>query len=127
MLSPSRAAVADYTFPLWTDNVKMVSGLRGLMVDPWSFLLPLTFLVWVVTLASLLGVFATLQMFPSCLPGRTLARDDGWQEHILSCVRIILQQGKASRTMLSPSWLVSVWCFKGFCALREQQLFPNEL
>ena len=121
MLSPSRAAVTDYTLPIWTGNVKMVSGLTGLMVDSWSFLLPLTLLVWMATLTALLGVSAILQLCPSCLPGRTPAHGGGWKANTFSCVRIILQQGKTSGTVLSSSWLVAAFPLKVFRALIEQQ------
>lgn len=73
----------------------MVSGLPDLEVDMWSFLLPLTPLVWAGTLTALLGVLAVLQLLPSCLSDTTMGCS-GWSTtNAFSCVRVILQQGEA--------------------------------
>ena len=100
-LSPVRVGAADYTLPFWTGSLKIVGGLRGLQIDPWGFLLPLAPLVWIATLTVLLGLLVLLQLFPSCLHGMTQDRGS-WSTHSLSSVRILLQQGEASGTVLSP-------------------------
>ncbi|MPC16864.1 Glutamate receptor 2 [Portunus trituberculatus] len=91
MLSPVRAAAGDHTTTIWTGNVKMVSGLRGLKVDPWGFLLPLTPLVWAATLTALFGVLWVLQLLSTCLRDKTLCRG-GWSTNTFSSVRVVLQQ-----------------------------------
>ncbi|XP_063884887.1 glutamate receptor ionotropic, delta-2-like [Scylla paramamosain] len=94
MLSPVRAAAGDHTTTIWTGNVKMVSGLRGLKINPWGFLLPLTPLVWTATLTALFGVLSVLQLLSSCLPDKTLCRG-GWSANTFSPVRVLLQQDVA--------------------------------
>ncbi|XP_063885591.1 probable glutamate receptor [Scylla paramamosain] len=83
MLSPERAAAGDYTVAVWNGDVRIVSGLGGLQIDPWGFMLPFTPLVWEGALTALLGVTAVLQVLSSCLPGKALC---------FSPVRVLLQQ-----------------------------------
>ncbi|KAK8384566.1 hypothetical protein O3P69_014266 [Scylla paramamosain] len=90
-LSPVRVSAADYTVPFWTGSLKIVGGLGGVRIDQWGFLLPLTFLVWVCTLAALLGVLVLL-LIPFYLPDTKLGRG-GWSADTLNCVRVLLQQG----------------------------------
>ncbi|XP_063884804.1 uncharacterized protein LOC135113493 [Scylla paramamosain] len=99
-LSPVRVSAADYTVPFWTGSLKIVGGLGGVRIDQWGFLLPLTFLVWVCTLAALLGVLVLL-LIPFYLPDTKLGRG-GWSADTLNCVRVLLQQGEASRTTMKP-------------------------
>ncbi|XP_050714182.1 glutamate receptor ionotropic, kainate glr-3-like [Eriocheir sinensis] len=92
ILSPVRKEAADHTIPYYYGNVRILSGLSGLKVDPWGFLLPLTPLAWAATLMALMLVFVILQLLPYCLPISTLGRG-GWSvNNAFSCVRIILQQ-----------------------------------
>ncbi|XP_045123997.1 uncharacterized protein LOC123511954 [Portunus trituberculatus] len=100
-LSPVRVAAADHTIPIWTGNMKMVSGLTGLKVDPWGFLLPLRSLVWTTTLIALLGVLAALQIFSSCLSNGMFCQNR-WSANIFSPVRALLQQGESSGTIRHP-------------------------
>ncbi|XP_063885570.1 probable glutamate receptor isoform X2 [Scylla paramamosain] len=86
-----RHEAVDYTYALYHQSIKILSGLSGLETDPWGFLLPLTSLVWALTLAALLGMLLILQLFPSCLPGRSLLRG-GWSANTFSPVRVLLQQ-----------------------------------
>ena len=95
MISPVRAEAGDYTSAIWTGNLKIVSGLGGLQVDPWSFLLPLTPLVWAATLAASLGVFAVLLLVTVCLAGKT-QKYGRWFASTFGSVRVLLQQGEAS-------------------------------
>ncbi|KAK8384953.1 hypothetical protein O3P69_014487 [Scylla paramamosain] len=98
VLSPERTFGSRMADGSWT-------GMIGMVVretDPWGFLLPLTPLVWAVTLAALLGVLLILKLFPSCLPGRSLLRG-GWTANTYNPVRVLLQQGEASGTALDPS------------------------
>lgn len=101
MLLPVRVEAGEHTVAIWTGNVKMVGGLKGSKVNPWSFMLPLTPLVWAATLITLLGVFAVLQLLPSCHPGTTLGRGVWLANNASSCIRVILQQGEVSWTVLS--------------------------
>lgn len=96
MLLPVRAEAGEHTTAIWTGNVKIASGLRGLKINPWSFLLPLTPLVWAATLAALLGVIAILQLLPSCLPKYNLHRNGWYANNGFSCIRVILQQGEGA-------------------------------
>ncbi|XP_063884803.1 glutamate receptor 1-like [Scylla paramamosain] len=102
MLSPARAAIIDYTVAVWTGDLRMVSGLRGLKIDPWGFLLPLTPLVWAVTLTALVGILVVLQVLHFYLPGRSL-HYCGWAADTFSPVRVLLQQGETSGTVRGPS------------------------
>ncbi|XP_045123999.1 glutamate receptor 3.3-like [Portunus trituberculatus] len=88
MLSPARAAATDYTLAVWTGDLRMVSGLRGLKIDPWGFLLPLSPLVWVVTMTALVGMLAVLQVLHFYHPSRSLLRC----ANTFSSVRVLLQQ-----------------------------------
>ncbi|XP_045124017.1 uncharacterized protein LOC123511973 [Portunus trituberculatus] len=95
-ISQTRAEAVDFTMPLWTGRVRIVSGRGELETDPWGFLLPLTPLVWSATLISLAVVCAALLLPSSFLPGRVMSRAD------FRSVRVLLQQGEASGTMLGP-------------------------
>lgn len=63
---------------------------------------PLTPLVWVATLTALLGVLTVLQLIPSYLLDTTLGHGQSANKAI-SCVRVILQQGEATDSVLKPS------------------------
>ncbi|XP_045124016.1 glutamate receptor ionotropic, delta-2-like [Portunus trituberculatus] len=91
IISPVRREAVDHSTILRNGNLRILSGLSRLTIDPWGFLLPLTPLVWAVTLAALLGVLFVLQLFPSCLPDRSLLRG-GWSANTFSPVRVLLQQ-----------------------------------
>ena len=92
MLSPERAAAGDYTAAVWNGDVRIVSGLGRLKIDPWGFLLPFTPLVWTGALITLIWLTAVLQVFSSFLPGKVLC---------FNPVRILLQQGKVLGTKLN--------------------------
>ncbi|XP_045124013.1 LOW QUALITY PROTEIN: glutamate receptor ionotropic, kainate 5-like [Portunus trituberculatus] len=97
-----RKQAADLSTTFYHGNVRIVSGLAGLRVDLWGFLLPLTPHVWTATLAALLGVLGALQVFSSCMPNRaykTLCQDS-WSSNTFSSVRVLLQQGEAPDTVL---------------------------
>ncbi|XP_063885564.1 probable glutamate receptor isoform X1 [Scylla paramamosain] len=115
IISPVRREAVDHSTILRNGNLRILSGLSRLTIDPWGFLLPLTPLVWAVTLAALLGVLLVLQLFPSCLPGRSLLHG-GWSDNTFSPVRILLQQGEASGTVQGPS------CWRLPCVLQVSVL-----
>lgn len=95
IISPVRREAADHTSSLYDGNLRILSGLRGLQVDPWGFVLPLTPLVWAATLMALLGVLAVLHLLAFCLDSNKLGRS-GWAVNSsFRCVRIILQQGES--------------------------------
>ncbi|KAK8384964.1 hypothetical protein O3P69_014496 [Scylla paramamosain] len=123
VLSSVRAEAAQATTEYTQGGLRILSGLTGLKIDPWGFLLPLTPLVWAITLTALLGVLFVRQLLPSCLPGRSLLRC-GWSANTFSPVRVLLQQGEASRTD-GPLLPGSALRLEGFRALREQQSCPN--
>ena len=86
-MSLARGEVVDFTMPLWTGRLRIIGGRRELEIDSWGLLLPLTPLVWAITLITLLVVSATL-MLPSCfLKGRKMGQG-GFRS-----VRVLLQQG----------------------------------
>ncbi|XP_063885579.1 probable glutamate receptor [Scylla paramamosain] len=91
VLSSVRAEAAQATTEYTQGGLRILSGLTGLKIDPWGFLLPLTPLVWAITLTALLGVLFVRQLLPSCLPGRSLLRC-GWSANTFSPVRVLLQQ-----------------------------------
>ncbi|MPC45361.1 Glutamate receptor ionotropic, delta-1 [Portunus trituberculatus] len=101
-LNPARNEAVDPSSVYGIVQVRILSGLTGLKIDPWGFLLPLTHLVWAVTVAALLGVLFVLQLFPSCLPGRSLLCSD-WSVNAFSPVRVLLQQGYDPGIMADPS------------------------
>ncbi|XP_063884792.1 glutamate receptor ionotropic, delta-1-like [Scylla paramamosain] len=115
IISPVRREAVDHSTILRNGNLRILSGLSRLTIDPWGFLLPLTPLVWAVTLAALLGVLLLLQLFPSCLPGRSLLHG-GWSDNTFSPVRVLLQQGEASGTVQGPS------CWRLPCVLKVSVL-----
>ncbi|KAK8384876.1 hypothetical protein O3P69_014443 [Scylla paramamosain] len=84
VLSPERTFGSRMPDGSWT-------GMIGMVVRE----------VWAVTLAALLGVLLVLLQFPSCLPGKPLLRGS-WSANTFSPVRILLQQGEASETVLGP-------------------------
>ena len=99
-----RRQAADHTTAFYIGNVRIIGGLTGLEVDPWGFVLPLTALVWMATLAALLGVMTLLQLISSSLPYNMMCLNT------FSPVRVLLQQGEASGTLVgSPAggYLVS--------------------
>ena len=99
ILSVQRASLASYTTPIFFGNVKMVSALGGLEIDPWSFLLPLTPMVWASTLAALLVMVVILNSLPPCLPGKTQG-DRDFPTNSFNSIRVMLQQGEASATVI---------------------------
>lgn len=108
ILDYERHKAADSMWIYGSSQIRILSGLRGLKQNPWGFVLPVTPLVWAATLTALLGVLAVLQLFPSCLPGRTIGQG-GWSAYNpFTCVRVILQQGKTSRALFDSTWLYHV-------------------
>lgn len=106
IISPVRREAADHTTSLYDGNLKIISGLTGLKVNQWGFVLPLTPLVWAATLTALLGMLVILQWLPSCAMDNTVCRG-GWTA--FSCVRVILQQGEVLRIVpSSPSCIISI-------------------
>lgn len=105
IISPTRREAAGHTTPFHFGNLKILSGLTGLEVDPWGFVLPLTPLVWTATLMALLGVLAVLKLLPCCLSESTLACSRRPANYAINCFRVILQQGEAPGTLLGSSWL----------------------
>ncbi|KAK8384916.1 hypothetical protein O3P69_014465 [Scylla paramamosain] len=92
-----RSQAADHTTAFYIGNVRIIAGLTGLEVDPWGFVLPLTALVWVATLTALLGVITLLYLISSILPSNMMSANT------FSPVRVLLQQGEGSGSVLGPS------------------------
>lgn len=101
IINPQRYEAAQAAAPYSGSNIRILGGLAGLEVDSWGFLLPLTPLVWAVTLVVLVWVHLALQVLPSCLFGRWLCREN-WLMDASRPVRVLLQQGEASGTVLRP-------------------------
>ncbi|XP_063884795.1 glutamate receptor ionotropic, delta-1-like [Scylla paramamosain] len=91
IMNPQRYEAAQAAAPYSGSNIRILGGLAGLEVDPWGFLLPLTPLVWAVTLVVLVWVHLVLQVLSSCLPRRSLCRG-GWLIDTFGPVRVFLQQ-----------------------------------
>ena len=114
-----RREAAGHTSVYAMQNVRIINGLTGLQVNPWSFLLPLTALVWTATLAALLWVLTILNVLSSCLPSNATSRTS------FRSVRVLLQQGEASG-IVQGSPAGDAFGLEGFCALREQKSCSNE-
>ena len=113
-----RREVAEHTTVYAIQNLKILSGLTGLKVDPWGFLLPFKPLVWASTLTALLAVLAVQQVLMFTLPGRTSGRY--WAVTIFNSVRVILQQGKVLEIVLGFCPLLS-WRLKNVHELKKHQ------
>ncbi|XP_050714184.1 glutamate receptor ionotropic, delta-2-like isoform X2 [Eriocheir sinensis] len=92
IISPVRRQAADHTTTFYYGNLRILSGLPGLNVDPWGFFLPLTPLVWAATLAALLGILAVHQILSLGTPGSKLGRGACPTNNAFSYVRVIFQQ-----------------------------------
>lgn len=99
ILDYERNKAADSPGIYGISSIRILSGLKGLEVNPWGFVQPLTPLVWVAVLTALTGVLAVLQLLHSCLPGSTVGRNSWPASNAFSCVRIILQQGEDSQNI----------------------------
>nr|XP_045611861.1 glutamate receptor ionotropic, kainate glr-3-like [Procambarus clarkii] len=91
VISYNRLELVDFSWPLHV-GVSKILGKRGQPVkDPWSFLFPLTPLVWAATLTSVLVLPVTVCLLTSSFSLKT-AQVDLWLSKTLSYIRILLQQ-----------------------------------
>ncbi|MPC25414.1 putative glutamate receptor [Portunus trituberculatus] len=91
IINPQRYEAAQAAAPYSGSNIRILGGLKGLEMDPWGFLFPLTPLVWTVTLVMLVGVHFVLQVLPSCLLGKRLC-SEAWLMDPSHSMRVLLQQ-----------------------------------
>lgn len=116
ILSSVRTEAADHTIQFHTGQARILSGIGGQKINPWSFLLPLKSLVWASTVIALLVVLVVLHLLPCCMS--SIKEGSGQPaSNAFSCVRVILQQGEVSGIVLSPLWLHDD--LEGFRALTE--------
>ncbi|XP_071525441.1 uncharacterized protein [Panulirus ornatus] len=87
-----RAQVVDFSWPSWTDELRILAALGRPEVDTWGFLLPFAPSVWAAIVTSLLvlpAVFLSLLRFLRVvMPGKWK-----WSTEALSFVRVLFQQG----------------------------------
>nr|XP_045611869.1 glutamate receptor 3.2-like [Procambarus clarkii] len=89
-MSASLTKVVDLTWPVRINIGKILGGRGRLEVDPWSFVFPLTPLVWVATLSSLLVLTSAVFLFSTCLHLKTSS--ERWQD-TFNFISLFLQQG----------------------------------
>nr|XP_053652047.1 probable glutamate receptor [Cherax quadricarinatus] len=93
-MTATRTQAVDFTWPVLFDNTRVLAGQGKLEVDPWSFLLPLTPMVWTATLTTLLLLLpAAMLLSYLCFSQQRLLNfkliDDSY-----NFLRILLQQSK---------------------------------
>lgn len=91
-MSTSRAEVVDFTWPTVFDSLRIIAGRGRPQADPWAFLLPLTTLVWVASLAALVLLSCTVYLTSLCRPLKAYGQDS-WTVGFHPLVRVLLQQG----------------------------------
>ncbi|XP_069188800.1 uncharacterized protein [Procambarus clarkii] len=89
-ISASRAQVLDFTWPVTTEYGRIMGGRGRPEVDPWGFVFPLTPLVWVAILTTLLVLPLTVYLLSSCI---FLKDHRELLEYVYNITRIFLQQG----------------------------------
>ncbi|XP_069951459.1 glutamate receptor ionotropic, delta-2-like [Cherax quadricarinatus] len=86
-----RSEVVDFSWPVNIDYLRILGGRGHQEVDPWSFLLPLTPLVWAATLAALLILSVMHDLLSSWFNYHAMKRHMSSTDN-LSYIRILLQQ-----------------------------------
>nr|XP_053641795.1 glutamate receptor ionotropic, delta-1-like [Cherax quadricarinatus] len=86
-----RSEVVDFSWPVNIDYLRILGGRGHQEVDPWSFLLPLTPLVWAATLAALLILSVMHYLLSSWFNYHAMKRHMSSTDN-LSYIRILLQQ-----------------------------------
>nr|XP_053630360.1 glutamate receptor U1-like [Cherax quadricarinatus] len=90
-IDENRALVVDYTAPILIDYMRIL-GARGLPeVNPWGFLFPLTLLVWVAILATLIILAFAKFLMSSCISLKSDSKRN-WFKITFDYARILLQQ-----------------------------------
>ncbi|XP_071545451.1 probable glutamate receptor [Panulirus ornatus] len=107
--SSSRAEVVDFTWPVSQDQWKILAGRGRPEVDPWGFLLPLTPLVWVAILTTLLVVVAARGLLLISCSFKTTTRSMRSPD-AFTFTRVLLQQD----ILIPASWhwerlVLGVW------------------
>ncbi|XP_042243360.1 glutamate receptor 2-like [Homarus americanus] len=94
----TRMKVVDFTESLFLDDRSILVKKGEPEIDPWSFLLPLSSLVWVALLGSLLAVWALMVLMTHGLRDKRYHISSNmmaWE--ILFChFRMLLHQGKSA-------------------------------
>ncbi|XP_069182971.1 probable glutamate receptor [Procambarus clarkii] len=91
VVSYSRLEVVDFSWPLHVGVSKILGGRGRPVKDPWSFLFPLTPLVWVATLSSVLVLPLTVLLLSSCFSLK-MADAGVSLSKIFTYIRVLLQQ-----------------------------------
>lgn len=95
-VSASRGVVVDFTMPLDATYLLTVAGRGRTEVNSWSFLFPLTSLVWGAIIACLAVVVTSLYFITTCVTRPTLAKDS-LQTTYFDYIAVFLQQGEGPR------------------------------
>ncbi|XP_071523938.1 glutamate receptor ionotropic, delta-1-like [Panulirus ornatus] len=111
IMTPSRAEVVDFSWRLWTNDIRLLGARGRPEVDPWGFLLPLAPLVWMAVLTSLAVAPAIPLVLMKCVthkaPGEGRSLTD-----MFNFIRVLLQQDIAEEGGSSWSWerlVLGVW------------------
>lgn len=95
-MTPVRAEDVDFTSPVKIFGVRILAGQGELKVDPWGFMLPLTPLVWAVTL-SFLVLLPGLMFLLTSLISSSYERRESWGTLQYIFLSIFLQESKSSK------------------------------
>ncbi|XP_071524479.1 probable glutamate receptor [Panulirus ornatus] len=105
----SRVEAVDFTYRVRSGEMKLMGATGRPEVAPWGFLLPLTSLVWVAILLSLLVVPPLLFLLPKCFHLKDLKKGDK-SAHTFIFIRILLQQDVSEEAVFVWERLVlGVW------------------
>lgn len=92
-MNPSRNMLMDIVGFILLNRYRVLAARGRPTIDPWGFLLPLTPMVWMGTLTTLLGIMGMILVLRKYLLFQS-PDIDSRRIGPFSCVRIILQQGK---------------------------------
>lgn len=92
-MTVQRHSVVDFTFPVSLNCQRILAGRSKPEIDPWSFLLPFTTVVWVAVILALIGVIIVMMLLSCYFPSisATIAKT---HINIENSIRILLHQGK---------------------------------
>ncbi|XP_069957610.1 glutamate receptor ionotropic, kainate 2-like [Cherax quadricarinatus] len=110
-MTATRTQAVDFTWPVLFDNTRVLAGQGKLEVDPWSFLLPLTPMVWTATLTTLLLLLPAAMLLSYLCFSQQRPLCFIWIDNTYSFLRILLQQMISTQTMklLWRKFIFGVW------------------
>ncbi|XP_071526999.1 probable glutamate receptor [Panulirus ornatus] len=110
-VTSTRAEVIDFTHPMLIQYWTMLGARGRPEVDPWGFLLPLTPLVWVAILTTLLLMPAVVEILSTCLSFKD-ADYENWLSTTFAFLQVLLQQNilvAGNRWWLWEQLVFGVW------------------